>query len=230
MPGSATNPSASARAVHQRLRLAGDDRVDQHSGLNSVQAPSFMRADLTTLHRSYSPSLDGIAWQPIRRDAGCRRAPADHAPGVRLAHGLDVHRTPVVATRGAERDRRRLMPLRVRIAGLLIAAGGFGPAAADQPDTANAVILGGAGVLTKCRGWLVTSSRRTYHHISLPSRIAVGDTITISFGSHPKQYRFSVARIALKDDLCTIVSDAEEDRQKIDKINVAPCYRADEGR
>jgi hypothetical protein len=56
MPGSATNPSASARAVHQRLRLAGDDRVDQHSGLNSVQAPSFMRADLTTLHRSYSPS------------------------------------------------------------------------------------------------------------------------------------------------------------------------------
>jgi hypothetical protein len=55
-------------------------------------------------------------------------------------------------TRGAERDRRRLMPLRVRIAGLLIAAGGFGPAAADQPDTANAVIPGGAGVLTKCRG------------------------------------------------------------------------------
>jgi hypothetical protein len=133
-------------------------------------------------------------------------------------------------TRGAERDRRRLMPLRVRIAGLLIAAGGFGPAAADQPDTANAVIPGGAGVLTKCRGWLVTSSCRTYHHISLPSRIAVGDTITISFGSHPKEYRFSVARIALKDDLCTIVSDADEDRQKIDKINVAPCYRADEGR
>ena len=229
-------PASTAELEHfgargaQRLRLTGHDRVDQHSGLDSVRAPSFIRADLTTLHRSYSPSLDGIAWQPIRRDAGCRRAPADHAPGVRLAHGLDGHRTPVVATRGAERDRRRLMPLRVRIAGLLIAAGGFGPAAADQPDTANAVIPGGAGVLTKCRGWLVTSSCRTYHHISLPSRIAVGDTITISFGSHPKKYRFSVARIALKDDLCTIVSDADEDRQKIDKINVTPCYRADEGR
>ena len=169
-------------------------------------------------------------WQPIRRDAGRRGRPADHAPGVRLAHALDGQRTAVVATRGAERDRRRLMPLRVRIAGLLIAAGGFGPAAADQPDTAHAVTPGGPGVLTKCRGWLVTSSCRTYHHISLPSRIAVGDTINISFGSHPKEYRFSVARIALKDDHCTIFSDADEDRHKMDKINVAPCYQTDEGR
>ena len=63
------------------------------------------------------------------------------------------------------------MPLRVRIAGLLIAAGSFGPAAADQPDTVKAVTPEGAGVLTKCRGWIVTSSCRTYHHISLPSRI-----------------------------------------------------------
>jgi hypothetical protein len=122
------------------------------------------------------------------------------------------------------------MPLRVRMAGLLIAAGSFGPAAADQPDNVKAVTPGGPGVLTKCRGWLVTSSCRTYHHISLPSRIAVGDTITISFGSHPKEYGFSVARIALKDDHCTILSDADEDRHKMDKINVAPCYQADEGR
>ena len=85
------------------------------------------------------------------------------------------------------------MPLRVRLAGLLIAAGSFGPAAADQPDTVKAVTPGGPGVLTKCRGWVVTSSCRTYHHISLPSRIAVGDTITISFGSHPKEFGFSVA-------------------------------------
>jgi hypothetical protein len=122
------------------------------------------------------------------------------------------------------------MPPRVRIAGLLIAAGSFGPAAADQPDTVKAVTPGGPGVLTKCRGWLVTSSCRTYHHISLPSRIAVGDTITISFGSHSKEYGFSVARIALADDHCTIFSDADEDRHNGDKINVAPCYRADERR
>jgi hypothetical protein len=125
---------------------------------------------------------------------------------------------------------RRLMPLRVRIAGLLIAAGSFGTAAADQPDAVKAVTPGGPGVLTKCRGWLVTSSCRTYHHISLPSRIAVGETITISFGSHPKEFGFSVARIDLKGQDCAIFSKAEGDRHRMDKINVAPCYRADEGR
>jgi len=68
-------PASTAELEHfgargaQRLRLTGHDRVDQHSGLDSVRAPLFIRADLTTLHRSYSPSLDGIAWQPIRRDA-----------------------------------------------------------------------------------------------------------------------------------------------------------------
>jgi hypothetical protein len=84
-------------------------------------------------------------------------------------------------------------------------------------------------VLTKCRGWIVTSSCRTYHHNSLPSRIAVGDTITISFGSHPNEFGFSVARIDLKGQHCAIFSKAEGDRH-LDKINVAPCYRADEGR
>jgi hypothetical protein len=122
------------------------------------------------------------------------------------------------------------MPLRVRIAGLLIAAGSFGPAAADQPDTVKAVTPGGPGVLTKCRGWVVTSSCRTYHHISLPSRIAVGDTITISFGSHPKEFGFSVARIDLKGQHCAIFSKAEADRHRMDKINIAPCYRSDKGR
>src|SRR3984893_9509829 len=67
----------------------------------------------------------------------------------------------------------------------------------------------------------VTSSCRTYHHISLPSRIAVGDTITISFGSHPKEFGFSVARIDLKGQHCSIFSKAEGDRH-LDKINVAP--------
>jgi len=121
------------------------------------------------------------------------------------------------------------MPLRVRIAGLLIAAGSFGPVAADQPDV-KAVTPGGPGVLTKCRGWLVTTSCRTYRHISLPSRIVVGDTITISFGSHPKEFGFSIARIELKGQHCAIFSKAEGDRNRMDKINITRCYRADEGR
>lgn len=114
------------------------------------------------------------------------------------------------------------MPLGIRIAGLLIAAGSFGPAAADQPDIVEEVIPGG----TKCRGWLVTTSCRSYPHIRLPSRIAVGDTIML-FGSHPKQFGFSVARIQLKGQHCAILSEADGDRHRMDKIDVAPCYRAE---
>jgi hypothetical protein len=117
--------------------------------------------------------------------------------------------------------------LRIWIAVLLIGCGSFGPAAADRTE---AVEPGGPGVLTKCRNWLVASSCRTYHHISLPSRIAVGDTITVSFGSSPKEYTFSVARIAFKRGHCAIFSEASGDRHQIDKINVAPCYRVEEGR
>jgi hypothetical protein len=119
------------------------------------------------------------------------------------------------------------MLLRAWIAGFLIAAGSFDPAAAaDQPDTVAAVQPGGPGVLTKCRDWLVARSCHHYHHISLPSRVAVGDTITLSYGSSPKEYDFPVARIALEGDHCTIFSEVTGDRQREDKIEVAPCYQA----
>jgi hypothetical protein len=122
------------------------------------------------------------------------------------------------------------MPLRTWIAGVLIAAGQVGPAAARQPDSVEAVQPGGPGELTKCRDWVVTNSCKTYHHISLPPRIAVGDTIAVTFGSSPKEFEFPVARIALKGDHCAIFSQAQGDRHKMDKINVAPCYRVEKGR
>ena len=123
------------------------------------------------------------------------------------------------------------MPFRTWIVGILIAAGSFGPAVAgDQPDTVVAVQPGGPGVLTKCRDWLVARSCHHYHHISLPSRVAVGDTLTLSFGSSPKEYDFPVARIALEGDHCMIFSEVGGDRYKVDKISVAPCYRASDPR
>jgi hypothetical protein len=117
------------------------------------------------------------------------------------------------------------MLLRAWIAGLLLAGATVGPAAGREPDSVDAVEPGGPGELTKCRNWLVTSSCKTYKHITLPPRIAVGDTITVTFGSHPKEYAFPVARIAHKGSHCAIFSEAEGDRHQIDKINVAPCYR-----
>ena len=110
------------------------------------------------------------------------------------------------------------------IAGLFIAIASV--SAAAQPNTVDAVWSGGGGVLTKRIDWLVASSHRNYHHISLPARIAVGDTITLSFGSSPKTYEFSVARITLKDNRCEIFSKAEIHHHR-DKIMISPCSPAD---
>ena len=122
------------------------------------------------------------------------------------------------------------MRFRIWVAGLLIAAGGFVPAVADQPGTVEAVRPGGPGVLTKCRDWLLTRSCHHYHHIILPPRVAVGDTITLSFGSSPKKYDFPVVRIALEGDRCAIFSEPDITLQRVDQISVTPCYPADEGR
>jgi hypothetical protein len=118
------------------------------------------------------------------------------------------------------------MPFRIQIRGLLLAVLSLGGAVA-QAGAFEAVEPGGPGVLTKCRNWIVTQSCKTYHHINLPSRIAVGDTLTLTFGSSPKEYAFSVARIAAKRGHCAIFSEADGDRHQMDKINVAPCYPTD---
>ena len=122
-----------------------------------------------------------------------------------------------------------LMPFRIWIAALALAAGSFGAVSAEA-DNIAAVEPRGPGVLTKCRNWLMASSCKSYQHITLPPRIAVGDTITVSFGSSTKEFVFPVARIALKGDHCAIFSKADGDRHHMDKINVAPCGRAAEGR
>lgn len=100
---------------------------------------------------------------------------------------------------------------------------------AVQPTIVDAVTPGGPGVLTKRIDWLVASSQRTYHHIILPPRIAIGDTITLSFGSSTKTYRFLVARITLNGNHCKIFSQAEVHHRR-DRIDVTPCYAVDEGR
>jgi hypothetical protein len=119
------------------------------------------------------------------------------------------------------------MPYRIWIAAVSLLVLAFGTAAASE---VKAIAPGGSGVLTKCRDWLVTSSCRRYHHIELPSRIAVGDTVTVTFGSSPKEYGFSVARIELDGHNCAIFSEASGNRHQMDKINVSPCRRATGGR
>jgi hypothetical protein len=121
------------------------------------------------------------------------------------------------------------MALRAGVAALLIAAAHTGPAAGREPVTVAAIEPGGPGVLTKCRNWVIATSCKTYHHILLPPRIAVGDKITVRFGTHPKEYAFPVARIAVKGDHCRILGEAQGSAHNVDKIDVTPCRPA-EGR
>jgi hypothetical protein len=107
-------------------------------------------------------------------------------------------------------------------AGIILAALSLASAAA-QPGAVNAVTPVSHGVLTKCFDWVMTSSCRTYHHITLPSRIAVGNTIPLAFGSATKRYGFVVARIVLNGNQCKILSREDRDHRR-DKIEVTPCY------
>lgn len=121
----------------------------------------------------------------------------------------------------------RAIVLSAWIAGLVVSALDIGSAA--QTNTVNAVKPGAPGKLTKHLDWLVTSSRRTYHHIRLPSEIAVGDTITLSYGSSTKTYGFRVGRITLTGSHCEIFSQTKV-HNRTDKISVSPCYAVDQGR
>jgi hypothetical protein len=145
------------------------------------------------------------------------------APAARLI-GERAH--AMIRFRGATAPSSGRMPMLLRTcaAAFVFVISCIGTAA--QPNTVDAVKLGGGrGVLTKRIDWLVASSRRTYHHIRLPERIAVGDTITLSFGSSTKTSDFSVARITLKGNHCEIFSRMEIHHHS-DKISVTPCYAA----
>jgi hypothetical protein len=120
--------------------------------------------------------------------------------------------------------------LGVWLAGLLIAAGGLDAAGAELPGAVQAVRPAGPGVLTICRNWLVARSCNHYHHINLPARVAIGDSLPLSFGSSNKEYVFPVARIALEGNRCTLFTNADANRQRGDKIKIAPCYREEVGR
>ena len=100
-------------------------------------------------------------------------------------------------------------------------------ACAAEANTVEAVRPAGPGVLTKHFDWLITTSQRRYHHIRLPARIAVGDKFSLSFGSNQKTYTFSVAQIILKGNHCEIYSQSEVGHRR-DKIDVVPCYPADQ--
>jgi hypothetical protein len=115
------------------------------------------------------------------------------------------------------------MQLRRLVFGLAI-AGCSASAAMAQP--VNTITTPGAGVLSKCFNFLFFRYCNTYHHIKLPSEIAVGDRVPIIFGSNQKSYDFPVLRITLEGDRCTLIGEQQGDPDYVDKLDISPCRTA----
>jgi len=84
------------------------------------------------------------------------------------------------------------------------------------------------GVLTICRSWVVYRSCKSYDKIALPPQIAVGDRITLNFGSNTKAYVFVVTEIRPKGAGCLVLSDQSEGSEDGERLEVPSCSPAAE--
>ena len=116
---------------------------------------------------------------------------------------------------------RRARATRTASAGFFLIIGAA-PAVAAA-DTVEAVTTQGTGMLTICRSWLVYNSCTTYSKVALPERIAVGDKLSLTYGSNPKDYIFPVLSIRHQGTSCTILSDASAAAVGGERIEVAHC-------
>ena len=92
----------------------------------------------------------------------------------------------------------------------------------------TAVATQGKGVLTICRSWIVYRSCKPYDKVTLPPQIAVGDRITLNFGSNTKAYVFVVTEIRPKGNGCLVLSDQSEGSEDGERLEVPSCSPATE--
>ena len=108
---------------------------------------------------------------------------------------------------------------RIAAAAILLYAASDAAAA----EALDVVTTPGSGTLTMCRHWLVYKSCSDYHRIAVPERVAVGDTLRLTFGSNPKDYNFRVVRLQRTRDTCTIFSDSSNSGETGERLEIAPC-------
>ena len=123
---------------------------------------------------------------------------------------------------------RRARTTRTTIAGFFLIIGAAPAVAAG--DTVEAVTTQGLGTLTICRSWLVYNSCTTHSKVALPDHIAVGDQLSLSYGSNPKDYTFPVLGIRHQGTSCTLLNDASGAAPSGEKIEVAQCRKAPDGK
>ena len=90
-------------------------------------------------------------------------------------------------------------------------------------DTVQAVTTPGSGILTKCRSWVVYSRCATYHKVAVPEQIAVGDEISLTYGSNTKNYIFHVVSIRREGNNCAIWSERSGPNGAGEKLEIRRC-------
>jgi hypothetical protein len=95
------------------------------------------------------------------------------------------------------------------------------PAALAEPLAA--VTVSGNAVLTICRNWLLFRTCKPYDKIELPTQVAVGDRLDLTFGSNPKDYLFRVVEIRQKGEGCVLLSDISMGHEDRERIEVPRC-------
>ena len=108
---------------------------------------------------------------------------------------------------------------------MLLAGTALGCSAAGIDAVAtDAAATGGSGSFTTCRSWIVVSSCSTYHKVSLPEHIAVGDRIKLTYGSNMKEYIFHVVGIRPHGESCTVMSPETGPEGDGEKLEVESCH------
>jgi len=90
----------------------------------------------------------------------------------------------------------------------------------------DTVTTPGSGTFTKCRSWVVYSRCATYHKIAVPEQIAVGDEISLTYGSNTKTYIFRVVRIRRDGNSCAIWSEGSGPNGEGEKLEIGQCRSA----
>ena len=127
-------------------------------------------------------------------------------------------------------DRLRFLPEIPRLPIALTAAVLASLVATHRPSLAQeavqAIATPGLAELQVCRSWIVMRTCNAYHRVDVPQRIAVGDQLSLIFGSNNKTMIFEVAAIRRGGDACTLYTETPApgiDENHVDKLTVAPC-------
>ncbi len=110
-------------------------------------------------------------------------------------------------------------------AAVLVFAATAGMAAPSlASDWVKTIETGGSGVFTVCRSWMLFSTCKDYNRVVIPTRVSVGDTLRLDYGTNTKKYLFPVGRILRDDNHCKLFTEPAGGTDDVNRIDVSPCH------